>query len=159
MYILSPGADSRMCKGEVDRKGLKFNGFKYFCVLVSRKKDLLEETVKIHCFCNKTKGFCKWKAFFESTLPRWCTGAASDPNKRVRQKQVLKSLFSSLSVAFCYKNSGYWLNLTVSFNKSFFLDTNTQKYLNPLNLRPFRSTSPLQILESALRLRMYICFC
>ena len=159
MYIPHACADSRLCKEEVDRKGFKFNGLIFFRVFVSRKNHSLGETVKIHCFCNKTKGFCKWKAFFESTLPRWCTGAASDPNKRVGQKQVLKSLFSSLSVAFCYKNSGYWLNLTVSFNKSFFLDTNTQKYLNPLNLRPFRSTSPLQILESAHRLRMYICFC
>ena len=52
MYIQSACADSRFCKSQVVRKGSKFDGLKYFRVCVSRKKYLLNETVKIHCFCN-----------------------------------------------------------------------------------------------------------
>ena len=41
------------------------------------------------------------------------------------------------------------LILTVSFNKWFFVDTHTRKYLNPSNLGPLRTTWLLQNLESA----------
>ena len=68
MCILCVCADSRFCKGEVIRKGSKFNGFKLFVFIVSQKKHLLLETVKINCFCNKTNGFVRKTHFTSQTF-------------------------------------------------------------------------------------------